>query len=121
MRESYRTVKTVEGLSTTKTKELIVTTITKNINIIDNLKEVLEFFECNGVEDLCDYENEHRENIYSSLEDLGSEIYYLSQLVDYDEIYGSRIKKMCDTLHSKGTYEETYPNGHIQQYIKDYE
>ena len=38
-------------------------------------------------------------------------------MIDYDEIYGSRIKKMW----GKEEYEKAYPNGHIQQYIKDYE
>ena len=121
MTKSFTVLNKVEELSTTQIKEHIVRTITNNINIVDNLKDVLELFECNGVENLSDYENEQRETIYLSLEDLSSEIYYLSQLVDYYEIMGSRIKKMCDTLHSKGTYEETLPNGHIQQYIKDYE
>ena len=94
MTKSYRLLNAVEELSTTQIKEHFVATITNNTDTINNLKEVLEFFECNGVEDLSDYENEQRENIYSSLELLHNEIYYLSRLVDYDEIYGSRIKKM---------------------------
>ena len=109
MTKSYETVKTVEELTPLEIKKVIALTITNNINIIDNLKEVLEFFECNGVEDLSDYENEQRENIYSSLEDLGSEIHFLSQMVDFYEIWIDWILPKSNTLPPK-----------IGQYIKDY-
>ena len=120
MTKGYMVLKPIDELSTTEIKRHFVSCITNHMSTIDDLKEVLDFFECNGIEDLSPYENEQRETTYSSLERLHNAIYYLSKLVDYDEIYGGEIKEHWVKEFGEGQYEEIYPNGHIYEYLKDY-
>ena len=113
-------LKPIDELSTSEIKRHFVSCITNHMNTIGEVKEVLDFFECNGIEDLSPYENEQRDNLMLSLERLHNEIYHLSKLVDYDEIYGGEIKEYYDEQFGEGRYEESYPNGHIYEYLKDY-
>ena len=110
----------VDELTNDEIKEHFVDCITNCRNTIGELKEILGFFECNGIDDLSPYENEQRENTYSSLERLHTDIYYLSRLVDYDEIYGEMRKEEYDGVFGEGKYEEIKPDGYIQEYLNDY-
>ena len=111
----------VDKLTNDEIKEHFVDCITQCRNTIGELKEVLEFFECNGIDDLSPYEKEQRENTYSSLERLHNEIYYLSRLVDYDEMYGEIMKENYESVVGEGTWGDGIePNGYLHKYLIDY-
>ena len=118
MTKGYMVLKPIDELSTTEIKRHFVSSITNNMNTINDVKEVFEWFDNDG--GMNEYEKEQRDNLMWSLERLHNEIYCMSRLVDYDEIYGGEIKEYYDKKFGEGKYEETYPNGHIKPYLDDY-
>ena len=108
----------VEKLSISEIKQHFVDTITNHKNTIDELKEVFEWFESMG-DMINPFEKEQQDNVRWSLERLHNEIYYLSRLVDYDEIYGSWFQNKVDSHFGKGK-NYGIKGSYIQKYLNDY-
>jgi hypothetical protein len=107
----------VDLLTKDEIKEHFVDIITNHRSTIDDLKDILEYFECNDIEYLTPYEKENRITTYGSLERLHNEIYYLSRLVDYDEIYGNWFEKKCESVFGRESHKQ---ESYIQEYLNDY-
>ena len=105
----------VERLSTSEIKQHFVDTITNHRSTIDELKEVFKWFESMG-DMINPFEKEQQNNVRWSLERLHNEIYYLSRLVDYDEIYGGWWNEEYKRVFGKDIPKKNY----IQKYLNDY-